>query len=133
MSGLLAIVNARFQNILCYCLSAMDALGISVTNSFQNILCYCLSKVLSFIQKVVLDFKTSYVIVYQVKDQFDLDAPLSFQNILCYCLSCIGFQELPCAQFQNILCYCLSLHTSLYDLRQIRFQNILCYCLSAFL
>ena len=43
MSGLLAIVNARFQNISCYCLSTYSPFFITWHGKFQNISCYCLS------------------------------------------------------------------------------------------
>ena len=99
---------ARFQNILCYCLSIQGITLAGMFFEFQNILCYCLSRLRGRIFSGKLDFKTSYVIVYRYRSSkvgscdiiskhlmllfiiIDIKssiAPIIFQNILCYCLS----------------------------------------------
>ena len=100
---------ARFQNILCYCLSIQGITLAGMFFEFQNILCYCLSRLRGRIFSGKLDFKTSYVIVYRPGAK-DVEKEVSFQNILCYCLSdgtVVIDTEID--TFQNILCYCLSL------------------------
>ena len=131
MSGLLAIVNARFQNISCYCLSTYSPFFITWHGKFQNISCYCLSHplliilCLSSISKHLMllfilfpllikyplsHFKTSHVIVYPYLDAMP-ESVSPFQNISCYCLSigAIG-SAIGGGRFQNISCYCLSLN-----------------------
>ena len=58
---------------------------------FQNISCYCLSAVNRDLFHPQSHFKTSHVIVYPLGG-FKLKEPLIFQNISCYCLSC-RFQD----------------------------------------
>ena len=53
----------KFQNILCYCLTALcDTLG-NLFLWFQNILCYCLTVKMPSDKQLNKDFKTSYVTV----------------------------------------------------------------------
>ena len=59
---------ARFQNILCYCLSIQGITLAGMFFEFQNILCYCLSRLRGRIFSGKLDFKTSYVIVYRISE-----------------------------------------------------------------
>ena len=84
---LLRTAYNKFQNILCYCLTHIDATAAATYVEFQNILCYCLTKSFHF----------------SVHDFF------SFQNILCYCLTAkallVAHNKIA---FQNILCYCLT-------------------------
>ena len=140
---------------------------------FQNISCYCLSAIASQRKLLHLDFKTSHVIVY-LSAASAVVLNFIFQNISCYCLSfcysvhnirTIKFQNISCyclsepgtreesiidiskhlmllfikvvkqddshiLIFQNISCYCLSFCYSVHNIRTITFQNISCYCLS---
>ena len=140
---------------------------------FQNISCYCLSAIASQRKLLHLDFKTSHVIVY-LSAASAVVLNFIFQNISCYCLSfCYSVHNIRTITFQNISCYCLSLDREkesikrehfktshvivyqskemsrhgcitiskhlmllficaslLYVLRTLVFQNISCYCLS---
>ena len=104
--------GSSFQNISCYCLSAVNRdlfhpqshfktshvivypvlARKSIHNcAFQNISCYCLSALKMADKTIEEHFKTSHVIVYPLGG-FKLKEPLIFQNISCYCLSC-RFQD----------------------------------------
>ena len=119
---------------------------------FQYISCYCLSRTNLMVWKMVYDFNTSHVTVYQKqlyknRNSTDISIHLMllfilvrvstllgtklFQYISCYCLSLFYFiQFIFYFLFQYISCYCLSNHI-VRDIRTIsKFQYISCYCLS---
>ena len=98
-----------FQNILCYCLSKTTALWYITNMNFKTSYVIVYQQRFLGVQKLILDFKTSYVIVYLNSANHDSNNT-EFQNILCYCLSITALIDEPIGLiFQNILCYCLSI------------------------
>ena len=99
---------ARFQNILCYCLSIQGITLAGMFFEFQNILCYCLSRLRGRIFSGKLDFKTSYVIVYRIiNNDFHFIIVISKHLMLLFIFK-IQNLDVSIIWFQNILCYCLS-------------------------
>ena len=139
-----------FQNIVCYCLSAI-VLSIAILfNSFQNIVCYCLSKhkmpeqssipiskhrmllfitINNFCRDNINHFKTSYVTVYRRK--LNLQEQLNFisKHRMLLFIHCAFTYSTQSANFKTsyVTVYRLFSHSS----SEISgFQNIVCYCLS---
>ena len=119
----------EFQNISCYCLSAVNRdlfhpqshfktshvivypvlARKSIHNcAFQNISCYCLSALKMADKTIEEHFKTSHVIVYLRAPCFYLECNWYFKtsHVIVYPLG--GFKLKEPLIFQNISCYCLS-------------------------
>ena len=77
----------------------------------------------------ILNFKTSYVTVYQAIDDFEFKLK-KFQNIVCYCLSSVRPPHTAAPEISKHRMLLFILHkcttSALFD----KFQNIVCYCLS---
>ena len=141
----------KFQNILCYCLTAGTELYIADYKLFQNILCYCLTPPRLLPWDCCRISKHPMLLFNHVHFQAN-ESMNTFQNILCYCLTstfsalwtlcCIS--KHPMLLFNTGICVktttiqLISKHPMLlfncFPLCRTScsrlFQNILCYCLT---
>ena len=98
---------------------------------FQNILCYCLSKTTALWYITNMNFKTSYVIVYQQRflgvQKLFLDFITSYVIVYRLC-KCMGVTKQNNYKTSYVIVY---LNSANHDSNNTEFQNILCYCLSS--
>ncbi len=115
-----------FQNILCYGLPFALYHQMVGQNEFQNILCCGLPFLQYQSSHFDLDFKTSYVTVYQNKSiRSVLWKHISKHPMLRFTRAVI-YARVSTDKFQNILCYGL-LNPAFTRVCSHAFQNILCY------
>ncbi len=123
-------VNLYFKTSHVIVYLCFLVLQFLLSSTFQNISCYCLSAIASQRKLLHLDFKTSHVIVYRRSPtQRIRSRTISKHLMLLFIHSSRSFMRLF-STFQNISCYCLSKLLLFRISALIRFQNISCYCLS---
>ena len=147
--------NLPFQNILCYGLSSQQTQQTAAPQLFQNILCYGLSNYWKTDSPSVVNFKTSYVMVYLylpiLATFIDCDFKTSYVMVylivspsgrpsICYFkTSYVMVYRFSPPAFASL--FAISKHLMLWFIRNEKgkmfrkylFQNILCYGLSGIL